>query len=334
MTIDYQKICGQIFQDLPTRKREVLEKRFGLRSQTPQTLQAIGDDFGITRERVRQIENDTIAWIRETQKPKLTKPFQYFLDYFDQYGGLRSETRLLDELGQERFQTHILLLLTLGEEFRKFKETEEFYPFWSAKPDSFGIAKAIIRNIIAEFRKIKTPLPIEELETRVTVETKTQVLTSYIDVSKLIFRSPFGSYGLAQWPEVNPRGLRDRAYLVLKRENTPLHFTQITELIGQLTPAPKLALPESVHNELIRNERFVLVGRGIYALREWGYEPGTVKEVLIDILKKSKNPLTKEELFRKVLGQRKVQENTILLNLQDKQIFQRDEKGKYNLHKN
>ena len=121
--------------------------------------------------------------------------------------------------------------------------------------------------------------------------------------------------------------------MVLKRENKPLHFTEIAELIGKLPSVQRKILPESVHNELIRNNRFVLVGRGIYALTEWGYEPGTVKDIIKDILKKSKKALSREEIVKKVLEQREVKESTVVLNLQDKKLFKKDSKGRYSLLK-
>jgi len=333
MTIDYPRICEDIFQELSPRKREVLEKRFGLTTDEMLTLQAIGDDIGITRERVRQIENDAFEQLRETQKHKLDKAFQYFLDYFKEQGGLREESRLLNDLGKDKFQNHVLLFLNLGDDFSKFRETEDFYSFWTNESDSLKQAKSVINNIVKEFKQSNSPLEINEVGKRIDFNLETPILVSYIDISKIIFQSPFGNYGLVQWPEINPRGLKDQAYLVLKRENKPLHFTEIAKLIGELPSVSRNILPESVHNEVIRNDRFVLVGRGIYALKKWGYESGTVKEIIVNILKKSKKPLSKKEVIKKVLEQRQVKESTISLNLQDKKVFEKDKKGKYSLLK-
>jgi DNA-directed RNA polymerase delta subunit len=225
------------------------------------------------------------------------------------------------------------LFLALGENFYKFKETDDFYSFWTVRPDYFKQAKEVVDNIIQEFEKTKSPLEIKEIGERIAYDLSSPVIVSYVEISKSVFQSPFGLYGLSQWPEVNPRGLKDKAYLVLKTRNAPLHFTQIAELIGKLPMVSKKVLPESVHNELIRNNRFVLVGRGIYALTEWGYEPGTVKEIIANVLKKSKKPLSKKEIVKKVFEQRQVKENTILLNLQDEELFEKDKKGKYSLAK-
>jgi hypothetical protein len=149
-------------------------------------------------------------------------------------------------------------------------------------------------------------------------------LVSYLEISKNIQRNSEGLFGLREWPEINPRGVKDKAYLVFKKQNKPLHFTQVASLIGQ-------ALPQTVHNELIKDPRFVLVGRGTYALKEWGYEPGRVREVIFKILSKEKKPLTKKEILAKVLKQRLVKETTVLLNLSNKEYFLKNPQGKYQI---
>jgi RNA polymerase primary sigma factor len=45
---------------LPTRERKVIEMRFGLNGDQPRTLEEVGRAFGVTRERIRQIENNTL----------------------------------------------------------------------------------------------------------------------------------------------------------------------------------------------------------------------------------------------------------------------------------
>ncbi len=331
MLIDYEKICENIFQELSPRKKEILKKRFGLVTDKSLTLQAIGDDIGITRERVRQIESDAFEYLRQTQGAKLEKIFQYFSDYFKRQGGLRQEGTLLKDLGEDKFQNHVLLLLSIGDDFSKFRETEEFYSFWSIQPESFEQAKNVIKNIIGEFRQRDSLMEIEALGERISFDIEIPILISYIDISKIVFQSPFGEYGLIQWPEINLRGIKDRAYSVLKKEKKPLHFTEIAQLISKLPPVFKKALSESVHNELIRNEKFVLVGRGIYALKEWGYQQGTVKEVIVNILKKNKKSLSVDEIIKMVLTQRQVKGSTIVLNLQNKELFEKNEDGEYGL---
>jgi len=327
---NYEKLTQDLFNELPIRKRQVLEKRFGIEGGEPLTLQAIGDQIGITRERVRQIENDALAYIKETQTQKLQKPFEYFMDHLTNYGGLREEGMLLKELGQDKFQNHVLLLLTIGDPFFKIKESNDFLSFWTTEAKIEAEARKILKTVIKEFKNTQSPLPVKDLEKKMPFNLKIPVLVSFIDVSKFIFESPFGDYGMVDWPEIRPKGLKDQAYLVLKRHDKPMHFRDIAKGIEGLPFVDKKILPESAHNELIRNKRFVLIGRGLYALTEWGYKPGTVKDILKGLLKQSKPGLTKEHLIEKVLEQRNVKESTIVLNLQDKKIFKR-EKGAYTL---
>ena len=72
-----------------------------------------------------------------------------------------------------------------------------------------------------------------------------------------------------------------------------------------------------------------MIGRGIYALDIWGYKRGTVAQIITDILKEAGEPLTREEIVKRVLKTRKVKETTILLNLQNKKLFRRVDRNTY-----
>ena len=58
MKLNYRKIFQDLLKDLPERTKDIIEQRFGLKTRERRTLQAIGKIYGITRERVRQIEGD------------------------------------------------------------------------------------------------------------------------------------------------------------------------------------------------------------------------------------------------------------------------------------
>ena len=120
--------------------------------------------------------------------------------------------------------------------------------------------------------------------------------------------------------------MRDYAYLILRRHGSPVHFREVAKLIGEVFN--KKAHVATTHNELIKDPRFVLVGRGLYALREWGYSTGVVRDVIRDILKKE-GPLSKEQVLEKVLKERYVKPNTIMVNLQNPQFFKKNKQGLY-----
>ena len=193
----------------------------------------------------------------------------------------------------------------------------------------------MIKTVLAKLSELGQPQKIgkiyqlvkEDLDKSITQKA----LLSFLEVSKEIQQGLEGKFGKREWPEINPRGVRDRAYLIFKKEKRPLHIREVTQLINsskdEKISQPR-ALVQTVHNELIKDPRFVLVGRGLYALKEWGYSPGTVQEIIAQILKENQRPLSKEEIIKKVLEQRIVKSNTILINLNK---FARTADGKYTL---
>jgi DNA-directed RNA polymerase delta subunit len=128
---------------------------------------------------------------------------------------------------------------------------------------------------------------------------------------------------------INTKGVRDYAYLILNQIKEPMHFRDLSsEIAKQFSKKVNVA---TVHNELIKDPRFILVGRGKYGLKEWGtYSAGTVADVIKEILKSSKKALTKEEIIKEVLSKKDVKEQTVLINLANKS-FKRTKDGKYKL---
>jgi len=319
MLFNYQKICLNLLKDLPQRQKEVIFRRFGLKNGQRETLELIGESYGITRERVRQIERDGILNLKPKTE-KYQKIFQHFQKYLKSQGGLKKEEILLKELGGENQKPQVYFLLTLGENLQRFGETEDFYSLWLIDQDSLKRAEEITDSLFQRLKKLGKSLTLKEISSFISL--KKPVLISYLEISKKIQRNSEGLFGLLDWPEINPRGVKDKAYIVFKKIGKPLHFAEVARLIEG-------SLVQTVHNELIKDPRFVLVGRGIYALEEWGYFPGQVKDVILKILKEEGKPLTKEEILEKVRKQRLVKENTVFLNLSNKKHFLRNSQGKY-----
>ncbi len=318
---DYHKICLDLLSGLDQRQKEIISRRFGLGRDKRETLESIGKDFGICRERVRQIEAASLNKIKpKTQDHK--KVFNYFLNHLKKFGGVRKEEVLLKELGEDNARNEVYFLLNLREPFKRINENNDFYSVWIIGEDSYNLAKEVVNSLALQFENIKKPLPLEELNSPASLEKR--ALESYLEASKKIDKNQDNLYGLSHWPEINPKGIKDKAYLVFKKIGKPLHFHEVAKLIEN-------SHVQTVHNELIKDNRFVLVGRGIYALAEWGYYPGQVRDVILKILQESEEPLTKEEILEKVLKQRLVKKNTVLLNLSNKQYFLRDSQGRYRI---
>lgn len=322
MSSNYQKICQELVRGLPKRQKDIILRRFGLAAGERETLEAIGEDFGVTRERVRQIGEDGLKKIKSIIESRsvanLQKTFGRFKQYLKKFGNLRKEDTVLRELGGENGKAQIYFLLTLGENFERLGETDDFYSLWLINQNSFLKAKKVISALHQELKKLGKPLTLKEISSFCSL--KNPALESYLEISKNIHKNQDCLFGLKDWPEINPRGTRDKVYLAFKKAQKPLHFTEVASLIDG-------ALTQTVHNELIRDQRFILIGRGTYALAEWGYYPGQVKEVIYKVLKEAKNPLTKEEILEKILEQRQVKENTILLNLSNRNLFSKTPKG-------
>ena len=328
--INYQQICGELLSLLPSKQREVIERRFGLKTGKRETLEAIGKSHAICRERVRQIEKAGLAKMKKkiSGYKEISK---LFAKHLKNLGGVCEENVLLRELGgspshkasaeqSDGFKAHAYFLLTLFGDFIRVGETDNFNCFWAVDSESVRTAKDFEAAAVALLEEKKQLVSGRELAAPKGL--KKAVGESYLGISKKIQKNKEGLYGLREWPEVNPKGIKDRIYLLFKKSRGPLHFTDVSKKIDG-------SLVQTVHNELIRDKRFILIGRGIYALREWGYVEGDVKDVILNIFSNENRPLTKNEILDRVMKQRFIKENTVLMNLSNKKYFLRDKEGKY-----
>jgi len=299
-----------------------------------QTLQQIGESFGITRERIRQIELEALSRVKvKSSSPNLRAVFAYLYDYLKKQGGLKREDFLLNDLAESSEQNSLFFLLCLAPNMQRFAKCDDFYSFWGQGSDTFAKASVLLKALLKRLKDNKAPLVKETIYGEISQQPRIFV-DNLIEASKAVEVGPLGKVGLAIWPEIKPRGVRDAAYLVLKKLGKPLHFQEIANnangLKGSFFQKRKI-LPQTVHNELIRDPQFILVGRGVYGLRDWGYSDGTVRDVICGIMKKANMPLGRQEILQQVLQQRLVKENTIFLNLNNKTYFQKDREGKYTL---
>jgi hypothetical protein len=346
MEFDYKKITQNILKSLPDRTRTVVSRRFSLgKSSKPETLEAIGKSYNITRERVRQIEADGMKRARKVlENSELRDEFKKIKSFFekkiDAYGGVKKEEKLLEEISSKEDKNYVLFLLSLADNLVKEKEDDNFYSFWTTGKELVSSSKKIASDFVKQLKELGTPETIKDLYAKYKEnggKANEEAFCSYLEISKDVLKTIEGNMvGLKSWPEVNPRTVKDKIKLILKKSEKPLHFKEIADmifglnesLIGRSNRAKKLH-PQTVHNELIRNQDFVLVGRGYYALKDWGYNPGQVKDVIHQVLSASEQAMPKEAIIQSVLQQRMVKESTILLNLQNKKFFTRDEDGKY-----
>lgn len=325
--IDFKDVSEKIIEPLNERHKEVIIRRFGLKDrQERETLEKIGKDFGVCRERIRQIEQMARKTIIKKNENILNEIFESFKRYFESYGFSRKEESIFQDFNKEN-KNYVFFLLSIGKEhFKRFPEKKEFFPFWNANLSLVESTKKIIQSVVKLLDKKKKLLSINEIIKKIkipkTIQLSENILSSYLEISKLILKTEENVYGLKTWPEINPRRIRDKVYLLFKKYRKPLHFKSVKELM------PEVNL-NTIHNELIKDERFVLIGRGVYALSEWGYMPGKVKEVIFKLIKQQGRPLTKEEILNLTLKQRMVKKFTVYQYLSDQKMFRKREDGRY-----
>lgn len=333
-----KQVTKTLLEVLPERARDVLEKRYGLgKDGETYTLEAIGQSYGITRERVRQIENYGILSIQKSEVYK--KHFELFVEMqklIDQLGGgLVAEHVLLDELSSDATtRNHLYFLLVVGDTFYKSKENPQYTHRWFTERK---VADAVEKALRAIYKNLTPDELVTEGEiverfrtelAEIATNHNEEVLKRWLTISKQIGRNPLGDWGPADSPNIRVKGIRDYAYLAVKRHGSPMHFREVAGAINELFGHK--AHIATTHNELIKDARFVLVGRGLYALTEWGYTAGVVKDVLREIIAQD-GPLSREEIIDKVRKERYVKDNTILVNLQDTNLFKRLANGTYAL---
>ncbi len=329
-------IVKRLLSALPERSRVVIEARFGLGASTERlTLETIGNNYGITRERVRQIENHALMSLRKSPVFKEAEgAFKEMERIIDSLGGIVCEDELLSFITKDKaMQNYIYFLLVLGDPFTYLKEDTETKKCWYVDPGLAGKVQGALKKLYTNLTDDDL-IPESEMLERFLDEMKElndrykneEIARRWLSISKKVGRNPLGEWGVSTSPNVKTKGIRDYAYLAVKRHGSPLHFKEVAELIEKLFD--RQAHVATCHNELIKDPRFVLVGRGIYALREWGYASGVVRDVIRDILKKE-GPLTREEVVARVLKERHVKENTILVNLQNQDYFKKGKDSRY-----
>ena len=213
--------------------------------------------------------------------------------------------------------------------------TIDFYPYLkdtSVSSHSVKYVSSQLVNALHKHGNVKSvDLLHEDLKPKLeNASFGLNSLKSLIDIDKRLTLLEDDLVGLMEWRHVHPRTLRDKILYVLRQEEEPLHFNDIAERIGQAAFDARKVNVQAVHNELIRHENFILIGRGIYALSEWGYKKGTVSDVIEAILKE-KGELAQDEIVDAVLSRRQVKKITVLLALKNGGQFERTGRKRYRL---
>lgn len=337
ITFSPRTVTKDLLSGLPERSRRVLTDRFGLGAKGDhRTLDAIGKEYGITRERIRQIESHGIAAVRDSASyAKNLVALDELKRIIHSLGIVLSNRQIVSEIvGSVLDGNHLIFLLTVGHQFSDRRESNDFHARWHTDEQ---IADSVERALASLYESLNSSqlTPEEEflqifskaLKEEGIKNRPAEMLHRWLLISKRIGKNPLGEWGRTESPHVRIKNTRDFAYLTLKRHGSPMHFVEVAKGIEKLFG--RNAHPATTHNELIKDIRFVLVGRGLYALKEWGYEPGVVRDVVRGILERE-GALTREQIIERVKRERYVKDATIAVNLQN-DIFARLPDGRYSL---
>jgi len=317
------------------REREIISRRFGLFDRK-ETLEQIGELLGITRERVRQLEKAVVTRLKVSAEqgnlPNISEVQTTLLDELHKLGEVARVSDLGARLGDNSKveQSRIAFLARLCPELAVIEDDDNYFQSVTVRSvfDEKSL-KSTVDKLIASIKKLGEPKTIEEIAKAAGVSNTTQAAALASTSKQLAHLN--GRWGLVKWPMVNPKNIRDKIYVILKEQGKHMHFNEIAEAIKGSDFKRKDVTTQAIHNELIKDKRFVLIGRGIYALKEWGYEKGTVADIIAEVLRKEGGPLHRDEIVKRVLKSRYVKETTILLNLQGKSQFKRVAKATYAL---
>ncbi len=337
------EIVREVLTMLKERDKQILTHRYGLEGQETKTLAAIGEEQNLTRERVRQIEKDLLKNLKKTGLKTATfgEAKDFILSIIAEHGRIIAEESLLMHLNisEPKERNALVFILHLIEELDHFIH-DNYKKSWV----TVLFKEELLHGFVEESKKIigskNEPVPAEGFLENFKqtayyqehqAELPDKIILNYLELTVEIEKNVFGHWGLSLWKEVKPKDVGDKAYLVMKHNKKPEHYSVITDMINKSKFDERTAYKETVHNELIKDSRFILIGRGIYALSEWGYKPGVVADVIVEILRSTNQPLPKDKIIDEVLKRRVVKKNTILVGLSNKKLFKKVGKNSYAL---
>lgn len=334
-----KQVTKKITSHLQDRARDVLMNRFGLTGEdvARKTLEEIGKKYNITRERVRQIEESAINLIKKSDAYKAEQAvFEELKNLIHSLGGVVAEHELLPHVSKDQLtQNHIHFYLVLGDAFKKHREDDHFKARWSVDDEITAQVHDSLKKLYASL-KDEDLVPETEMIQKFFDQMKDvaehykneEIAKRWLSMSKTISKNPLGEWGKSNSQNIHTRGVKDYAFLVMRRHGSPMHFREVTDAISKTFN--RKTHYATTHNELIKDPRFVLIGRGLYALAEWGYKTGIARDVIKDILK-AEGPMSKEDVVEKVMKERYFKKNTILVNLANTKYFKKNKNGLYTL---
>jgi hypothetical protein len=320
----FSAICTESLSALSPRAQDCVERRFGIGHDTHQTLDAIGKKHDITRERVRQIVRASLSQIHDHASGDYEAAQDAIEAFVRSRGGIVRAPRLFKKFfkdhgadgGVMRFFIAASESVVLVDRHKK----HPIEPSIHLKDFDFSRWQSLHKDAHNYFEQTNVVATEDDLYAVLAKKHKyldSLHIKEHLHASQEIAKNNYGHWGKTDWSEVKPKSIRDKVHLILKHANDPLHFREIAQEIDakNLGKGKKKTHPQTVHNELIKDKNFVLVGRGTYGLASKGYKKGKVKDLIIEAITKAGKPLTADEVIDIVLSQRTVKPATVKINL-------------------
>ena len=349
---------------LKENKKETLASLGNVHKLTRERIRQIEEASIKKIQEIKELEDHIIS-LRETITQLLEEhgglmEKEYLLNTLANLLSNSSEKKLDKEVYKNNF--NFLISKFLNNDIEETKNLKHFKNSYKIKHSSLNhleeIAEDLINKIHSERKMLETKELIEFMASRkiyhkyeekvktinnldITKIFKEELLeepTNTINDNKTLYsmiialekleQNKFGHWGGHDWKEIKPKTINDKIYLVLKYYDKAMHFTEIAEKINEIKFDKKIANAATIHNELILDNKYILVGRGIYKLRESSNEKiinedGTVIDVIGEVLKKSKKSLSEGEIIKQVLAKRMVKKGLIISALKNKDIIKK-----------
>lgn len=349
--VDIEKTnVKDILQYCKPKEQLVLFKKFGLTTGKEIPLQKIGEVYGLTRERVRQIENQGLMRFRRLiiGNERYLKVIEEAKKILDTNGWFLVEDELIAKLlnkGIGKFNGQELKMIVVCDfDIYYLKRNKKIWKGFYIDPLFEDLLSDIAEHVTNYFTRAWQATDLYEFVDKLKVKytpsydhipylQNNLFYTNFFKAIKGI-STFYGKIGLDEFTEVNPKTIKQKIQYILRRINKPLHYQEMATKVMEWFP-DKAVKVNTVHNELVKNNTiFVNMGLGIYGLKEWWFQGGTVKEIIERVLETAGRPLSIKDIQKEVLKEKMISPNTIVLTLQKyKKIFERVEKWIYQLRK-
>ena len=327
-SINFSELMNRLLGLLTEKEQDIVERRFPLGENPKETLDKIGKSYSITRERVRQIEAVAIKKLaRISMDPAMRQIHDLAYSILLEHGKVISEDVLISEMLKRIENTKELdgnamkLAMRVSDKLLKQEKNQFFRPFWRTKDLNLGEVREVSKAIENMLEKKKEPMDMGAIA-KALPQHSAAMMGSVLHIG-WGFMTTENGWGLKSWRFINPRSIKDKILISLKKIAKPLHFTDIIKHVLQDFDSKKNVTPQAIHNELIRHDEFVLVGRGTYGMKDWGLVAGTVCDVIKTVLVEHGGPMKRQEIIEAVLKKRDIRLGTISLNLQKYPFFKR-----------